>query len=687
MKKIPLVVLLLVGLAWAQTSAVAPPVATNQLTLQLLDAPVQVPSASFNRSLGNPGYRSLYYWIVSNGTIGSTSPAGPYIVTNAPDTMSTSAEISGSWEPAAHATSYDVLRTTSPVPPRGACNCAVSTGVTSTAVTDQSESLSSYTVSAFDPNSLAATITNRSSAAGQSGLVLHVNGQDTSLPFSLSSPGPIGGTTPDTGTFTNVTGPIGETTPAAGTLTDLNAVPSVDDSSSVLGNITHRIIVWAGHLYAKWFRGVLDATEFTGSDIGAQINAAWAFCPTCRVFVQGATYNGVTTTVNYPIAQQGQASLEMDPGAVINYTGNDYFIRVTGTGNAMSNVRIAGGQIKGTSSGLGGIYLYKFQGAVIDKVTVLGFTAGDGINNQGANTVDYYSPTLRSNQTGLNMGNAGAMYQVVANHVHGGDIEGNSYYGILEGDGTIVNSGNLFAGITFQNNGNTGAGGDVWIRSAIKDTIQNCYSEASGSASSDVILVGSSGAGGAGYGHVIQGNLFGSTVARSSINYAYGGSAFGFGLAVRNNVDIGSETYFIYATNATNAKQLVTENNYSGVSSSIAAGVISESVNVGSMTLSGGITAGGNVTVTGSLCNHGGTACQTAAPTLTAWSSGSISALVTVTWAVSFPDANYRVSLTPAIPWAYCFINTKSASAVSFYCIQNSGASAGGSVDVTALHD
>ena len=171
MKKHFLILLVLAAIgAWGQSSAVAPPVTTSQLTLQLQDAPGQVSIASFNRASGNPGYRTLYYWIVTQGTAGASSPAGPFAVQQAPNTMSASATIIGSWPPAANAASYDVLRTSSPTPPQGACNCAVATGVSTTSVTDNSESLSSYTVAELDPNILKVAITNQSMSAGRSQL-------------------------------------------------------------------------------------------------------------------------------------------------------------------------------------------------------------------------------------------------------------------------------------------------------------------------------------------------------------------------------------------------------------------------------------------------------------------------------------------------------------------------------------
>jgi len=145
------------------------------LTLRLQNVPQQVQSASV-QSIGNSGPRTLYYWLVTNNTVGASSPAGPFILSSGPNTLSSSAVVSINWAPAGGAVTYDLLRTPTGNVPTGACNCAVATAVSGTSATDQAEALNAYTVSAIDRSRLAAVITNQGTGPGQSGIQVKQNG-------------------------------------------------------------------------------------------------------------------------------------------------------------------------------------------------------------------------------------------------------------------------------------------------------------------------------------------------------------------------------------------------------------------------------------------------------------------------------------------------------------------------------
>jgi hypothetical protein len=245
----------------------------QSLTLNLSDPPRLVSTASAQRTTGNPGLRSLYYWIVTNTVAGSSTPAGPFTVQSAPDAFvqsyriantyinvpnnmiidlgranpftvgasvkffdltgrpqlngqtytvggsvdngtykgfyiavsasgesqavpestgsvaQTSATVLGmvsiQWAPVLGAVSYDVLRTSTPNPPSGTCNCAVATGVTGTSAIDSSEALGAYTLVPLDPHRLTAQIANVSSGTGRSQLGYWQNGKFT--PFARPS--------------------------------------------------------------------------------------------------------------------------------------------------------------------------------------------------------------------------------------------------------------------------------------------------------------------------------------------------------------------------------------------------------------------------------------------------------------------------------------------------------------------
>jgi hypothetical protein len=159
------------------------PITTNQLTLTLADAPQPVASANVSQ-VGNPGHRTMYYWVVTEGVIGQSSPAGPYVLGNAADTFTAGvgAQITFS---NSNGVTYDVLRTATPAPPAGACNCAVVTGATAgTTVTDVSETLSSYTLTPINPQQYAIILKTTSAGPGLSQLTF---GGNVNFPGSFSA--------------------------------------------------------------------------------------------------------------------------------------------------------------------------------------------------------------------------------------------------------------------------------------------------------------------------------------------------------------------------------------------------------------------------------------------------------------------------------------------------------------------
>lgn len=136
------------------------PISATAITLLPTVQP-PVPSGSVAR-LGNPGQRTFYYWVVASGSFLSSAPAGPFELDQAPNLYGTGIGAQISWAPSVGALAYDVLRTTTPVPPSGACNCAVATllyGATS--YTDTNGSLSAYTVASVDPAAYAVQMTNQ----------------------------------------------------------------------------------------------------------------------------------------------------------------------------------------------------------------------------------------------------------------------------------------------------------------------------------------------------------------------------------------------------------------------------------------------------------------------------------------------------------------------------------------------
>ena len=173
-----LTLLVSVGVAQnQQTSGQATPVNTTQITLPVYTLNPAPASGANLAIIGNPGHQTIYYWISANYPVGSASLAGPYPITQAPGTLSASHYVTVNPTLPGGVTSYDVLKTSTPLQPSGACACAVATGVTPGAVTnDQSNSTSAYTVNPINVNALGMTLANEVQSSGVSHLILRQNG-------------------------------------------------------------------------------------------------------------------------------------------------------------------------------------------------------------------------------------------------------------------------------------------------------------------------------------------------------------------------------------------------------------------------------------------------------------------------------------------------------------------------------
>ena len=153
-----------------------PPLTTPQLILPLFETNI-TPATQANTALvGNPGPQTIYYWMVTNFALGPSSPVGPFTVTNAPNTLSASNYVTLTPTYPAGIVSIDLLKTASPTPPFGACNCAVATGETSGTINDQSNATSAYTVAPINVSNYTYTIDNEVQGAGSTHVILRQNG-------------------------------------------------------------------------------------------------------------------------------------------------------------------------------------------------------------------------------------------------------------------------------------------------------------------------------------------------------------------------------------------------------------------------------------------------------------------------------------------------------------------------------
>lgn len=97
-----------------------------------------------------PGAAKACYWVVVNYVGGAITSPKPACLQTVPNTLSMSNSVTVTWQAAAGAVSYDVLKTLSPSngPVPGAAT-ALATALTTTSTIDQGGSLSAYTPAAF----------------------------------------------------------------------------------------------------------------------------------------------------------------------------------------------------------------------------------------------------------------------------------------------------------------------------------------------------------------------------------------------------------------------------------------------------------------------------------------------------------------------------------------------------------
>lgn len=210
-----------VGLALLIAAAIAGPAAAQQIQqLNFVAPPNQGVVSASARTSGARGGIIYYYWVVAQFSGGGVLPASPAIVTDAPTALSASNKVTVSWTPATGASTYDVLRTSSPVLPATTCTCAVATGVSGSSQDDTGGSLNSYTFS-LKP---VATGTIRLDNSGAAPAFLTTPALSVALTnpltigsFSLSLAGNLSLAGGSAATLTT-TGPTSVTLPTSGTL-------------------------------------------------------------------------------------------------------------------------------------------------------------------------------------------------------------------------------------------------------------------------------------------------------------------------------------------------------------------------------------------------------------------------------------------------------------------------------------
>lgn len=291
----------------------------NPITL-IANAPPAVNTPSV-QIVGNQGSATYVYWVVANYPVGSASPSGGGIVINAPSTLTGSNYVKVSWNTIPGVLSYDLLRTTSLTNiPSGNCNCAVATGLASTATpySNTSNSLSSYTVNSVGSVKANITLLNRNHTTPRIDIDTPLNlpyigyfGIGTTLnPLPVASKAyriaivnngstasdcTVGGGTSfvlcmDTGSVWTAIGGSGTGggpyVPYTGAISDVNLG---SHNLSTTGSATFgTTVLFPDGAY-------ITATKGAGSDIGAQVTSLCTAHPNATVYIPSGSYSYSTT--------------------------------------------------------------------------------------------------------------------------------------------------------------------------------------------------------------------------------------------------------------------------------------------------------------------------------------------------------------------------------------------------------
>lgn len=152
-----------------------------------------------------------------------------------------------------------------------------------------------------------------------------------------------------------------------------------------------------------YIHAVLNAAQFSGSDIGAKVNAAGASCSwNCTVEIPAGSYSDATT-IDVPLNTYKTFTLACSAGANIHYTGSGYWLDTFETGADPSGamVTIQGCDVAGTVSAKGGIRVRPSNGVVIAGNILRQFTGGAPVVVAGANNLSVVRNTISYSLYGI----------------------------------------------------------------------------------------------------------------------------------------------------------------------------------------------------------------------------------------------------------------------------------------------
>lgn len=229
---------------------------------------------------------------------------------------------------------------------------------------------------------------------------------------------------------------------------------------------------------------MLNPLRFPGADIGAKINAALLSCSgACSVEIPQGVY-ALATTIDIPVATGGGMTLECaSQSTTLKYTGAGDAIAAFGSGQNRAGILIKNCSLDGSSAtgDANGLHVIDFGGMAVDHIRISNFP-GNGILNEGVNTVTYLAPDIEGNYVNLHNTGSNKGYSANTNKVLGGIIGYAKTWGVFE-DGSMAsiafpNGGNVYLGVNFENNGTSGeTSGNAFFQGCDGCVIQDSYLE------------------------------------------------------------------------------------------------------------------------------------------------------------------------------------------------------------------
>lgn len=234
-------------------------------------------------------------------------------------------------------------------------------------------------------------------------------------------------------------------------------------------------------------RSQVIATNYPGSDIGAQVNAAYASCGgQCSVSIPQGTYV-YATTIQIPIKTMGGPGLVCDStSTTLRYTGGGDAVAAFGFGDSQAGLVIRNCTLDGglSQSGANGLHLRSFGGGTVENIRIFNFS-GAGLLNSGANAITFIGADIEANY--IDVHNVGVVvngqgWSANSNKMYGGTIGYAKKWGLYEDSSEVSqsfpNGGNVYDGVVFERNGtNNEVSGNAFLQWCDGCVITNSYLE------------------------------------------------------------------------------------------------------------------------------------------------------------------------------------------------------------------